>query len=93
MRSDRLAIACFAIVLLSPLQARADEFSAAIGQVAVGHCRTDECSLFVIEDSKPVGSTGEGVLFAIAAKSWENEYRSRPGNNHHERERQAVKPA
>jgi hypothetical protein len=92
MRSDRFAIVCLTIVFLAPLHAHAEEYVAAVGQVAVGHCRADECSFFVIEDSKPVGSTSEGVLFAIAAKTWENEYRSRPGANDHERDRQAVKP-
>ncbi len=57
----------------------------------MGRCHMDVCNFFVIEDSKPVGSTKVGTLFALAAKSWENEYKARGENDDHEYDRPPVK--
>jgi hypothetical protein len=84
MRFNRFA--CLSYFLFLFPEANAQEFAAAIDQVAIGRCHMDECSLFVIEDSKPVGSTKEGTLFALAAKSWENEYKARGGKDERERD-------
>jgi hypothetical protein len=91
MRSKSYALVCLAFFLFASSRANAQEFAAAIGQVAIGRCHMDDCSFFVIEDSKPVGSTKEGTLFAIAAKSWESECRGRGGKDERERDTAAIK--
>jgi hypothetical protein len=80
MRFYHFASACLSYFLIAGSHASAQEFEAAIGQVAIGRCHADACNFFVIEDSKPVGSTKEGDLFALAAKGWENEYKAHGGN-------------
>ena len=62
-------ISCLGSCLsLVAARAAAQEFAPAIGQTGIGRCHMDVCSFFVIEDAKPVGSTKEGILFAIAVK-------------------------
>jgi hypothetical protein len=91
MRSKSYAVVCLAFFLFASSRANAQEFAAAIGQVAIGRCHMEDCTFFVIEDSKPVGSTSEGTLFAVAAKSWEREYRGRGGQDEHERDIAPIK--
>jgi hypothetical protein len=87
-KSHILVILAFLFV---PSRGIAQEFAAAIGQVAIGRCHMNDCSFFVLEDSKPVGSSKEGTLFAISAKSWESEYRSRGSKDEHERDVAPIK--
>jgi hypothetical protein len=70
--------------------ATAQEFAPAIGHTGIGRCHMDVCSLFAIEDAKPVGSTKEGALFVVAAKQWENAYKARGDNDDHEYDRPPV---
>ncbi len=81
-------LSCFS---LAAVRATAQEFAPAIGHTGMGRCHMDVCSFFVIEDAKPVGSTKEGTLFAVAAKQWENEYKARGDNDDHEYDRPPVK--
>jgi hypothetical protein len=85
----------FALLLLSGFlfvssEADAQEFAAAIGHPGAGRCHMDICTFFNIVDSKPVGSTKDGTLFAVAAQQWENGYKAHGENDDHEYDRAPV---
>jgi hypothetical protein len=82
-----LFLSCFLFV--SP-EADAQEFVSVIGHSGMGRCHMDICTFFYISDSKPVGSTKEGTLFAIATQQWENEYKARGEGDDHEYDRAPV---
>jgi hypothetical protein len=90
MRFILCFLVCLSALALAPAQAGAEEFAAAIGQTGIFRCRMDVCAVFLIEDAKPVGSTKDGALFVLAAKTWVNEYKARGDSDEHEYDRPPV---
>jgi hypothetical protein len=58
------------------------EFAAAIGKTGYGRCHMDYCGFFTINAAAPIGSSKDGVLFAISETVWGAQYR--PTDDDHE---------